>query len=255
MTYDGPAGSYRGLIFPDLYDGPQPEVWHVQLGGPKACAVSADPAFDGVLLGFFNTPAAIRTSIQQIHRECERIGRDPATLRICVSVNSAPDFHQGAASSAGIFNPSYGSGLVTRDTLKAFLVIFATEPKIASLAMRRNGWDQSIAARIRQHPLFAGMDDLAPDYHFRDRSQLTDVASLVPDSWIDESCAVGSTSECVRKLQGFREAGADEIALYCSTPGQNADVIDAWRQRSAAASSPTSSPVINLVSPTAPGGE
>jgi 5,10-methylenetetrahydromethanopterin reductase len=32
-------------------------------------------------------------------------------------------------------------------------------------------------------------------------------------------------------LQRFRDAGADEIATYDSTPGQNAGLIEAWRAR------------------------
>jgi 5,10-methylenetetrahydromethanopterin reductase len=39
---------------------------------------------------------------------------------------------------------------------------------------------------------------------------------------------------CVAKLQQFRDAGADEIATYGSTPGQNAELIDAWRNRTVA---------------------
>jgi alkanesulfonate monooxygenase SsuD/methylene tetrahydromethanopterin reductase-like flavin-dependent oxidoreductase (luciferase family) len=46
-----------------------------------------------------------------------------------------------------------------------------------------------------------------------------------------DSCAVGSTATCAEKLAEFRAAGADEIAIYTSTPAQNADVIAAWRSR------------------------
>jgi hypothetical protein len=60
-----------------------------------------------------------------------------------------------------------------------------------------------------------------------------DVAELVPDEWIYESCAVGSTDTCVRKLKEFRDAGADEIATYTSAPAQNAEVVAAWHELSA----------------------
>jgi hypothetical protein len=35
----------------------------------------------------------------------------------------------------------------------------------------------------------------------------------------------------VRTLQDFRDAGADEVTTYGSTPAQNAELIAAWRTR------------------------
>ena len=56
-------------------------------------------------------------------------------------------------------------------------------------------------------------------------------SDLIPDEWVHQSCAVGPAGDCVRKLEEFRAAGADEIATYTSTPAQNAEVIAAWRSR------------------------
>jgi hypothetical protein len=44
-----------------------------------------------------------------------------------------------------------------------------------------------------------------------------------------DSCAIGPHEECVRALERFLDAGADEVATYGSTPGQNAQLIGAWR--------------------------
>jgi hypothetical protein len=49
-----------------------------------------------------------------------------------------------------------------------------------------------------------------------------------------ECCAIGSVSACAQTLQSFRDAGADEIVLYASTPEENAGLIAAWRQRTQA---------------------
>jgi len=49
-----------------------------------------------------------------------------------------------------------------------------------------------------------------------------------------ETCAYGTPTECVEQLQSFRDAGADEIATYGSTPAQNAELIAVWRDRAAA---------------------
>jgi hypothetical protein len=37
--------------------------------------------------------------------------------------------------------------------------------------------------------------------------------------------------ECVTSLRRFRDAGADEVATFGSTPMQNAALIAAWRDR------------------------
>jgi 5,10-methylenetetrahydromethanopterin reductase len=51
---------------------------------------------------------------------------------------------------------------------------------------------------------------------------------------MQQTSALGSVQHCVAKLQQFRDAGADEIATYGSTPGQNAELIGAWRNRTVA---------------------
>jgi hypothetical protein len=48
-----------------------------------------------------------------------------------------------------------------------------------------------------------------------------------------DSCAIGTVDECLASLQRFREAGADEIVTYGSTPGQNAGLAAAWASATA----------------------
>jgi probable F420-dependent oxidoreductase len=229
VNYSGPAGEFRDLRFPDLYDGPPPEVWHTHMGGPKACAVSATPAFDGAMAGFIATPAATRNTVKWLRENCERLGRDPATLHICVPVCTAPDVSPELMRNL-VRNPSYGSGVVTFETLKIFLALFLTQPSTATGVLRRNGWDVRAIDRTLAHPVFKGMGGNA-DFLIRDREQALEAASLVPDEWIEEACAVGSPARCVDKLEEFLDAGADEIALYTSSPGQNAEVIAEFRRR------------------------
>ena len=68
--------------------------------------------------------------------------------------------------------------------------------------------------------------------HTLTRTQLVEIANdLIPRAYMEEAAAIGSTSECVKKLQEFRDAGADEIAIYAGSPAQNADLLRAWRDR------------------------
>ena len=97
-----------------------------------------------------------------------------------------------------------------------------------------NGWDTNQLTKLREHKQFRTMDGPSADQAFH-RAELMEPAKLVPDEWMEESCAVGSVAHCVERLQGYRDAGADEIAVYASTPSENEKLIGAWRERTAAA--------------------
>jgi hypothetical protein len=56
-------------------------------------------------------------------------------------------------------------------------------------------------------------------------------ASRIPDSYMEDCSAFGTASEVATSLQRFIDAGAHEIATYGSTPGQNAGMVTAWRDR------------------------
>ena len=83
--------------------------------------------------------------------------------------------------------------------------------------------------RLAEHEQIRGSEDAADQrYH---RSELLEPAKLIPDEWMQESCAIGSTEECLASLQRFSAAGAQEIVTYGSTPGQNAGLARAWARR------------------------
>jgi hypothetical protein len=96
-----------------------------------------------------------------------------------------------------------------------------------------NDWDPAVLQRLREHPQFTGIDGVLADLNFH-RVQLVGPSRLLPDQWMADAAAMGSVQDCVRKLQEFRDAGADEICTYGSTPGQNAKLIAAWRERAEA---------------------
>jgi hypothetical protein len=53
-----------------------------------------------------------------------------------------------------------------------------------------------------------------------------------------DSCAIGTARECAAKLKQFKDAGADEITTYGSTPAQNAGLVEAWRELSGSVHAP-----------------
>jgi alkanesulfonate monooxygenase SsuD/methylene tetrahydromethanopterin reductase-like flavin-dependent oxidoreductase (luciferase family) len=94
--------------------------------------------------------------------------------------------------------------------------------------MRLNGWPESFCDELRQHAQLRAVASADQHFHRRD---LLGPASLIPDEWMQDTCAIGTPAECVATLQRYRDAGADEVILYGSAPSQNAQLIDAWRDR------------------------
>jgi alkanesulfonate monooxygenase SsuD/methylene tetrahydromethanopterin reductase-like flavin-dependent oxidoreductase (luciferase family) len=168
---------------------------------------------DGVLLVPNLTPRATRAAIDRIHRECELIERDPASIRIAQCVITAPDLDDTE----------------TRQLAHARALTYLQAPGYGDALVKANGWDPGVLGRLAEHELIRGSDDAADQrYH---RSELLEPAKLIPDEWMQESCAIGSTAECLASLQRFRDAGAQEIVTYGSTPGQNARLAKAWAER------------------------
>ena len=214
VAYSGPLGDFPHLQLEDVGGLPAPPVWFGTLGQPRAARTAA-ACFDGVLLPPVFTPEATESIVARLHTECERIDRDPTSLRICQSVITAPDLDE----------------VETRALAHARAVTYLDAPGYGEMLVRLNGWDPAPLARLRDHELFRDMPTTVSDLSFH-RNELLGPASLVPDEWMDQSCALGPVSRCVQALRRFRAAGADEIVTYGSTPNQNAALADAWRQAS-----------------------
>jgi probable F420-dependent oxidoreductase len=210
VHYDGPAGRYEALRVIDLpAAGPAP-IWSVIRGGPLASRLAARVA-DGVMLQPFITPDATRRAVTWIGEERERLGLDPA-IRICVPLVSACDL----------------GDLETAALTKGRMVTYIQMRSFADSFVKINGWSPAPMEAVQNHPQFTGLDRAAADQVFH-RSELLEPAALVPDEWMEEAAAIGSPQTCVQKIQQYKDAGADEIALYGSTPAQNESLIAAWR--------------------------
>jgi 5,10-methylenetetrahydromethanopterin reductase len=213
VTYEGPAGRFDGIKLGDVYAGPAPQVWFGTFGFDKAAAATA-AAFDGVILPPMLTPDTVAAIVTRLRSACEQIGRDPASLHVVACVVTAPDLSDEEA----------------RTLAHARAVTYLQAPEYGNALTRANGWNSAPVERLRtamaerQRAAGEAMADTA--FH---RIQLLDAATLVPDEWMRATCAFGSPAECAVTLRSYRDAGADEVATYGSTPGQNAAVLDAWR--------------------------
>ncbi|MHB8693732.1 MAG: TIGR03857 family LLM class F420-dependent oxidoreductase [Solirubrobacteraceae bacterium] len=214
VDYDGPIGTFKGLHMADTYDGPPPEIYSVNQGGPRACKVAASGQFDGVFLQPFLTTEAIHNSVGWIRAECERIGRDPSEVRVVAPIVSAPEMSEEQE----------------RAYLHARMVTYVCAPSVLDLYGRLNAWDVTLGDPVRHHEMFRA-DPERVDHHFH-RLQLLEIAKLVPDEWVYPTSLTGSIEACVQTMQAYRDAGADEICFYGSTAAENAKLTRAWREHS-----------------------
>jgi len=216
FEYSGPAGDFGRLGLADTYPGTQPEIWAGVFGLPKGAEmVARTPAIDGVLIPIMLIPEAVHEVVTNLREACERFDRDPATLRLALEVVTCPDMEEEEM----------------RNLAHARAVTYLQPEGWSTCFEQLNHWDVPTLEKLRAHPKFTavgGGKELA-DLKFH-RIELKDVARLIPDKWMEDSCAIGTVDECVKKLQVYKDAGVDEIATYASTPGQNAKLIAAWRQ-------------------------
>jgi probable F420-dependent oxidoreductase len=214
VDYDGPAGHFEKIALRDSYHGPPPQIWTCILGGPVAARVAAR-AFDGVILTPYLTPEAVERTVGYIRAECERIERDPAEVRVCHPIVTAPDLDD----------------YETRLLAHARAVTYFQMPSFARALSTFNGWDgRTLLAGLNDHAQLRGLHSADQAFH---RKDLLGPAALIPDAWMEQTCALGSIDSCVTTLRQFKQAGADELALYGSTPQQNAALIGAWRAATA----------------------
>jgi 5,10-methylenetetrahydromethanopterin reductase len=213
VAYDGPAGTYERLALGFPYEGPSPLVWFGTFANPKGSAAAAK-VMDGVLLPPMLLPEACAAAVQRLHEACERVGRDPASLRIAQSVITAPELDD----------------FETRSLAHGRAVTYLLTPAYARPLADANGWDWKVVERLMAHQQFATSEDKTVDWKYH-RVELMEPAKLIPDSWMNDTCALGSVAHCVSVLADYRDAGADEIVIYGSAPVQNAGLIDAWRQK------------------------
>jgi probable F420-dependent oxidoreductase len=212
VTYEGPVGRFPALQFSETYPGLRPPLWFGTFARPKG-AVTAAACFDGVILPPILNPAATERAVARIGEACGRIGRDPSEVRVVQCVVTAPELEEDEIRSL-----AHGRALG-----------YLQYPGYGETLVEENGWSMEPVLALRSHKQLASSAKVADRRHHR--HELLEPARLVPDEWMEETCALGSIENCVERLQQFRDVGADEIAVYGSTPAQNAALMAAWRSR------------------------
>lgn len=212
VQYDGPVGTFERLKLAETFHGAPPPVWFGGFAHPKGARLIAEKC-SGVLLIPMMNPHAVAAAKQRIVDACEQVGRDPDEIRIAALVVTAPELADEE----------------TRALAHGRMLTYLTYPGYGEAVVKANGWDPAILDEIRGHRIFQCLDEV-PDRAMQ-RHQMLEASSAIPDEYMTDCSAIGSIEECVASLQRFKDAGADEIATYGSTPAQNAKLVAAWRDR------------------------
>jgi 5,10-methylenetetrahydromethanopterin reductase len=213
VAYDGQLGTFDALQSHETYHGPRPPIWIAGFCHEKGAAVAAE-AFDGVILPPMITPDATAAAVGRIRQACERIDRDPRSIRVVQPVVTAPEMDDFEARSI-----STGR-----------LVTYLQYPYYGDVLARANAWDLETVQKMRQHPQLTSAPRVG-DLTYHRHQMVEGPGSVIPWSWVQDCSAVGTVDECVTSLQRFIDAGADEVTTYGSTPRQNGALIEAWRKR------------------------
>src|SRR5262249_11898729 len=98
-------------------------------------------------------------------------------------------------------------------------------PGYGELIVRANGWDPGVLERLRAHPVLDGR--IADATEFTD-DELRRLRDVYPESWLQDSNAVGSAAHCAQRIADQLRAGAAGVVLHASTPDQMGPLLDAW---------------------------
>lgn len=206
VGHQGSAGSWPVLALDPEFRLDIPLI--LSAFGPESLKL-AGRAFDGVLLHTFFTDETLQRCVKTVRDEAERVGRDPASVRIwsCYAV-------------VGDWLPADVRLKKTVGRMATYLQAYG------DLMVRTNEWDPALLARFRADPFVAGfrgaLDNTATT------SELEHVATLIPDEWLAPA-AVGSAHHCAEQVLRQMDLGADSVIIHGAAPAELAPMVEAYR--------------------------
>ena len=207
VGHDGPAGRWPVLALDPEFRLDIPLL--LSAFGPESLKL-AGRAFDGVLLHTFFSDETLQRCVKTVRDEAERVGRDPASVRIwsCYAV-------------VGDWLPADVRLKKTVGRMATYLQAYG------DLMVSTNNWDPAVLARFRADPFVAGfrgaLDNTATT------SELEHVATLIPDEWLAPA-AVGSAQHCAQQVLRQMDLGADSVIIHGAAPAELAPMVAAYRE-------------------------
>lgn len=208
VGHDGPCGRYPLLVLDPDFDEEIPLTFTAF--GPNSLALGGR-AFDAVVLHTFFTDETLERCVRAVKTAAERAGRDPARVRVwsCFA--------------------TIGDHLPEAVRLKKTVGRLATYLQgYGDLMVETNQWDPDVLARFRADPFVAGFRGA-----FDAKATTEDlerIVPLLPDAWLAPA-ASGSPKQCVQKINGQFDLGADGVILHGASPTELAPIVDAYREK------------------------
>ena len=162
-----------------------------------------------MLLHTFFTDETLQRCVKTVRDEAERVGRDPASVRIwsCYAV-------------VGDWLPDDVRLKKTVGRMATYLQAYG------DLMVRTNNWDPAVLERFRVDPFVAGfrgaLDNTATT------SELEHLATLIPEEWL-AAAAVGSPDHCAQQVLRQMDLGADSVIIHGAAPAELAPMVGAYR--------------------------
>ncbi|MBW2415339.1 MAG: TIGR03857 family LLM class F420-dependent oxidoreductase [Deltaproteobacteria bacterium] len=207
IGHDGPAGRYPLLAMSPEYAADIPLTFTAF--GPNSLALGGR-AFDAVVLHTFFTDETLVRCVRAVKRAAEQAGRDPDSVRVW-----------SCFATIGDHLPEDLRLKKTVGRLATYLQAYG------DLMVETNRWDPAVLERFRADEFVRGfrgaLDDTATT------ADLERVARLLPDEWLAPA-ATGSPEQCVEKIRGQFDLGADGVILHGASPGQLAPILNAYRR-------------------------
>ncbi len=208
VGHDGPAGRYPLLVLDPEFDEDIPMTFTAF--GPNSLALGGR-AFDAVVLHTFFTDETLERCVHDVKTAAQQAGRDPAKVRVW-----------SCFATIGDHIPEDIRLKKTVGRLATYLQAYG------DLLVQTNRWDPAVLERFRADPFvasFRGAFDAKASSEDLER-----IAPLLPDEWL-AAAATGSPEQCVRKIEGQFNLGADGVILHGASPAELAPIVDAYRTR------------------------
>ncbi len=208
IGHDGPAGKYPVLAMSPEYSAEIPLTFTAF--GPNSLALGGR-AFDAVVLHTFFSDETLERCVRSVKQAAEQAGRDPASVRVW-----------SCFATIGDHLPEALRLKKTVGRLATYLQAYG------DLMVKTNGWDPEVLKRFRADPFVAGFRGPLDDAGSTE--DLERVAALIPDEWLAPA-ATGSPEQCVAKIQGQFELGADGVILHGASPQELEPIVEAYRTK------------------------
>jgi len=208
VGHDGPAGRFPVLHLDASFDEDIPLL--LTAFGPNTLKLGGR-AFDGVVLHTYFTDETTARCVRTVREEAERVGRDPASVKIW-----------SCFATVGDHLPPEARLRKTVGRLATYLQAYG------ELMVTTNRWDLGVLERFRADEVVGSIRGAIDGKATVE--QLEHIAMLFPNEWL-EPAATGSPSTCVDAIRNQFALGCDGVILHGATPAELEPIVDEYRER------------------------